>query len=241
MASEDIRELRVKVSAFKGTWTTDKGMSFFLITMIVVIFVVFPLSGVSVSARLLADVAFTVMIISGALAVRRNRVLTGLLILLAISILLFHWRAHFAQDFHPRVFASLVMAQFGCIVVVMLVEVFRPGQVTFHRVQGAVAAYLSIGLTWAYAYYLASQISPGAVQFNTEMAANEIPVERYVYFSFMTLTTVGYGDAIPVHPLTRTLAISEALLGQLYPAILIAGVLGLALAARAQGTTADKH
>lgn len=103
------------------------------------------------------------------------------------------------------------------------------------------AAYLSIGITWAYAYYLASLISRGAVQFNTQMAADEIPVERYVYFSFMTLTTVGYGDAVPVHPLTRTLAIFEALLGQLYPAVLIATVLGLALAARTQGKPADKN
>ena len=55
---------------------------------------------------------------------------------------------------------------------------------------------------------------------------------RYVYFSFTTLTTLGYGDVIPILPVARTLAISEALIGQLYPSILIAFLLGMALQAR---------
>jgi hypothetical protein len=52
---------------------------------------------------------------------------------------------------------------------------------------------------------------------------------RYVYFSFTTLTTLGYGDIVPLHPIARTLAVCEALIGQLYPAVLIAGLLGMAL------------
>jgi voltage-gated potassium channel Kch len=61
---------------------------------------------------------------------------------------------------------------------------------------------------------------------------HEIPVARYIYFSFTTLTTVGYGDAVPMDPVARSLAMAEALTGQLYPAVLIAGVLGVALQAR---------
>ena len=50
----------------------------------------------------------------------------------------------------------------------------------------------------------------------------------FVYFSFVTLTTVGYGDVTPVHPLARSLAVAEALTGQLYPAILLARLVSLA-------------
>ena len=55
---------------------------------------------------------------------------------------------------------------------------------------------------------------------------------RLLYFSFATLTTLSYGDAYPVHRVARSLAIAEALIGQLYPAILIATLVGMALQAR---------
>jgi hypothetical protein len=234
MENERIRNLRITIPFFEGTWTSDKGMSLFLIVLLLVIFVVFPLAGMGHFRGFFADLAFSAMLISGALANHRNRALTVVIILLTIAVLLIHWLTHYALESpRPVLDASFVLGLFGCFVVIMLLEVFRPGAITLHRVQGAVAAYLSIGITWGYAYYIASLLSPGAVQFTARSQPYEIPVARYVYFSFMTLTTVGYGDAVPVHPLARTLAVSEALIGQLYPAVLIAGVLGLALQTRA--------
>ena len=55
-----------------------------------------------------------------------------------------------------------------------------------------------------------------------------------IYFSFTTLTTVGYGDVHPVRRAARSLAVAEALIGQLYVAILIAGLVGMALQARTE-------
>jgi hypothetical protein len=233
MESERMNQPRLKIPFFEGTWTSDKGMTLFLAILIVVIFVVFPLAGMGIFERFLVDIGFSAMLISGALANRQNRALTGVVIVLTVGVIAIHWLSLYVTGTpHPLLDASFVMGLFGCFVVIMLMEVFRPGAVTLHRVQGAIAGYLSIGITWGYGYYLASLLSPGAVRFDSPPAALDIPVARYVYFSFMTLTTVGYGDIVPVHPLARTLAVSEALIGQLYPAVLIAGVLGLALQAR---------
>jgi hypothetical protein len=235
MESERIKQLEVKIPFFQASWTSDKGMSLFLVILIVVIFVVFPLAGMGVFEGFMVDILFSAMLISGALANRRNRALTTVVILLTIGVLAVHWLSFYASGpSHPLLDASFVLGLFGCFVVIMLTEVFRPGAITINRVQGAVAAYLSVGITWGYAYYLASLLSPGAVYFSTPRAATEIPVARYIYFSFMTLTTVGYGDVLPVHPMTRALAVSEALIGQLYPSILIAGVLGMMLQSRVQ-------
>jgi voltage-gated potassium channel Kch len=128
--------------------------------------------------------------------------------------------------------AVLIMLLFCCFVVVLMLQVFHSGQITLHRILGAVAAYLSIGIAWGYAYFAASLRNPDAVQFAQTPNLHEIPAARYVYFSFVTLTTLGYGDALPMDPLARSLAVAEALTGQLYPAVLIAGVLGLALQSR---------
>jgi hypothetical protein len=229
-------ELRLKVPFLEGSWTSDKGMSLFLVILIVVIFVVFPLAGMGVLERFLVDIGFSALLISGALANRQNRVLTGMVIVLTIAVVTIHWISLYVSGKqHPLLDASFVMGLFGCFVVIMLMEVFRPGAITLHRVQGAVAGYLSFGITWGYAYYMTNLLSPGAVRFATPPTTTDVPVARYIYFSFMTLTTVGYGDVLPVHPLARTLAVSEALIGQLYPAVLIAGVLGLALQARVRG------
>ena len=233
MGNERSNHPKLNIPFLQGTWTTDKGMTLFLVILLVVVFVLFPLASLGVLPQLLVEIGFSAMLISGALANRHNRVLTIVIIILTIGVLAIHWLTQYASGKpHPVLDASFILGLFGCFVVIMLIETFRPGAITLHRVRGAIAGYLSIGITWGYAYYLVSLLSPGAVRFNSPLQPYEIPVARYIYFSFMTLTTVGYGDVVPLHPLARTIAVSEALIGQLYPAVLIAGVLGLALQSR---------
>jgi hypothetical protein len=99
---------------------------------------------------------------------------------------------------------------------------------------GGIAAYLLIGVTWAFGYKLLMEIIPNAIHFQTPLGAGVATGEpgRLIYFSFETLTTVSYGDAYPVHRIARSLTTTEALIGQLYPAILIATLVGMALQAR---------
>jgi hypothetical protein len=214
-------------------WTEDRGMSFFLGALVAVIFVALPLAGAGLVARSLADISFSMMLISGALATHRNVLLTWIIITLTIAGLVVHWMGLYISSFqHPALDAVFMMLLFGCFVVVLMLQVFRSGQITLHRILGAVAAYLSIGIAWGYAYFAASIRNPAAVRFAYAESVHEIPAARYVYFSFVTLATLGYGDAVPTDPLARSLAVAEALTGQLYPALLIAGLLGLVLQSR---------
>jgi ion channel len=173
------------------------------------------------------------LLVSGAVSTRRSVVLTWIIIVLTVAGLVVHWVGVYIPSFqYPVLDAVLIMLLFGCFVVVLMFQVFRSGQITLHRILGAVAAYLSIGVAWGYAYFAASLSNPAALQFTHGPNPHEIPAARYVYFSFVTLTTLGYGDAVPMDPLARSLAVTEALTGQLYPAVLIAGVLGMALQSR---------
>src|ERR1700690_568634 len=145
----DMNEPRLKIPFLEGTWTSDKGMSLFLVILIVVIFVVFPLAGMGVFERFLVDIGFSALLISGALANRENRALTAVVIVLTIGVVTIHWVSLYVSGKqHPLLDASFVMGLFACFVVIMLMEVFRPGAITLHRVQGAVAGYLSFGITW---------------------------------------------------------------------------------------------
>jgi hypothetical protein len=121
-----------------------------------------------------------------------------------------------------------------------LKRTLRPGRVTEYRVIGGIAGYLLIGFTWTFAYQSLVQQVPGAIHFEPSMGA---PLSRQpshlIYFSFMTLTTVGYGDVRPVHPAARSLAVVEALVGQLYLAVLIASLIGMALQASPRAEDAE--
>jgi hypothetical protein len=110
---------------------------------------------------------------------------------------------------------------------------------------GGIAAYLMIGVTWAFGYKLLMEKIPGSIHFQTPLAAGAPTGEpsRLIYFSFEILTTVSFGDAYPVHRIARSLTTAEALIGQLYPAILIATLVGMALQTRlnsAPSETGDK-
>jgi hypothetical protein len=106
-------------------------------------------------------------------------------------------------------------------------RVFAPGRMNAYRVIGAVALYLNVALLFTGLYRLVAELSPGAfsglpVKFDRAKSLGEI-----MYFSMTTLTTVGYGDIAPVHPAARSLANLEGVLGQLYPAIVLARIVTL--------------
>ncbi len=103
-----------------------------------------------------------------------------------------------------------------------------PGQVTVHRVLGPIALYLKIGLMFAAIYRSIWYLIPNSLT-NTPGGPAWQAYGTMLYFSFVTLTSTGYGDVTPVHPLVRTLANVEAIIGQLYPATLLARLITLGL------------
>jgi len=106
--------------------------------------------------------------------------------------------------------------------------VFGRGRVTYHRIIGAVLLYLQIAVCFATLFaFVGLSISDAfrglAFEDNAALAS------ELFYLSFATLTTTGYGDLVPLHPLARSLCNFEAVVGQLYPATLLARLVTLEL------------
>ncbi len=114
------------------------------------------------------------------------------------------------------------------LIFVIAGAVFAPGRITFHRVNGAVLLYLTIGLTFVGLYTLVGLVSPHAFA-GLEVSHDKGLASSVIYFSFVTLTSVGYGDIVPVHPVARALANLEGIVGQLFPATLLARMVTLEL------------
>ncbi|PIU53211.1 MAG: hypothetical protein COS90_07390, partial [Deltaproteobacteria bacterium CG07_land_8_20_14_0_80_60_11] len=107
----------------------------------------------------------------------------------------------------------------------------RDGPVTAHRIRGAVLIYLLLGVMWAFAYQVVALTIPQAFRLPAGLIAGDPDGLRreLTYFSVVTLTTTGYGDITAVHPVARTLVMLEILVGQLYPAIVLAWLVSLAI------------
>jgi hypothetical protein len=128
-------------------------------------------------------------------------------------------------DSYLDAFAWLIASVTLTIVVTR--AVFGPGKVTVHRIIGGVLIYLTLGLTFVALFGILALSVPDAFKGIDAPKGQFAVAGNLIYFSFVTLTTIGYGDIVPVHPYVRGLANLEAVIGQLYPATLLARLVTL--------------
>ncbi|UCE89014.1 MAG: two pore domain potassium channel family protein [Pseudomonadota bacterium] len=105
-------------------------------------------------------------------------------------------------------------------------QVLFTGPIDRNKILGAICIYLLLGLIWAVLYAMIALFTPTAFNGPAALPLYEI-FPDYVYFSFVSLTTLGFGDITPVAPVTRFLVYAEALVGQFYLAILVASLVGV--------------
>jgi hypothetical protein len=121
----------------------------------------------------------------------------------------------------------IMLAVFALLIGMVLVKVFEGGSITIHRVIGSILAYMLIGNVWAQVFQFLYIHVPGSLQIPESLSPSGVAHSVFLYFSYTTLTTTGYGDILPVHSIARTLVIIEQLIGVLYPVVLIGRLVSL--------------
>ena len=205
----------------------DRILTFLTLLVVVHLFIFAPLESQALHIQPIG-VVFVVLLSVGLLILSRSLVpvvaIVAVVGLLAVAVVLRLRGGHVALDVSLQATAWLLIA----LVIIWTVAraVFGPGRITYHRIVGAILLYLTIGLVFVALYTLVGAHSPNAFTGLTVTAHVSLPSDL-VYFSFTTLTTLGYGDIMPVHPIARSLTNIEAILGQLYPATLLARLVSL--------------
>jgi hypothetical protein len=175
------------------------------------------------------SVLFSLVLLAAVLAVADRKRVLVIAIVLAIPAIGGRWINHFRPDLvPPAVFlvAGLVLIIF--VVAHLLLFILRAPVVTVEVLCASISAFLMLGLMWTMAYWLVDQLTPGgAFSFNTNAGSRSMNGFNAFYFSFVTLSTVGYGDITPVSKVARMLAAMEAMTGLLYVAVLIARLVSL--------------
>jgi len=210
-------------------WSEERSLTAFLILLIVEIFIIAPMNLAGRAISLLNNILFSMLLLVGLLTMTRQKALQSVLAMFVALAVATHWaRLVFGVSGLEILDSFLMLACTIGFLVIVLWQVYREGPVTIHRIQGAVAAYLLLSIIFAIAYSQVEYLHPGSFQMPSAQARFDGRLNQaFYYFSVVTLTTTGYGDVTAVSPLARSLVMMEALIGQLYPAILIARLVSL--------------
>ena len=208
----------------------DRVLTGLTLLIVLHLFVIVPLGAVhAVSVRPIS-IILVLLLIFGLLIVSRS-VVPAIGVVLALMLLSI---ALIVRGRGDNVALEVCFEATGWLLVglvtawVVARAVFGPGRITYHRVVGSILLYLAIGFMFVALYTLVSVLAPGSFTGLRAYDRVSLPPDL-VYFSFTTLTTVGYGEIVPLHPFARSLSNLEAILGQLYPATLLARMVSLEL------------
>jgi hypothetical protein len=211
----------------------DPMLTGLLVLLALEVFVVIPLARSQLADAPLFVVIWFLLIISAVLVAARHWVAIVSILLSSILTLI----ANVARIDEPSPLticlgsASTVVFM-AALIWVVWGGVFGPGQVTHHRIQGAVVLYLCVALSFAAIFEILLALNPAAITGATAHGSYLVLSRNLVYYSLTTLTSTGYGDIIPVLPLARSLSNLEAVVGQLFPATLLARIVTLEMQAR---------
>jgi len=187
---------------------------------------ILPLAQFATWGRFAARTIFSLIVISGVMATVRDR----RIILIATAIALGSFGVGWADIRRPNPYLHLFndldsVLFIGFLIVLIIRQTLRTGPITPRRVQGSVAVYLLLGFLWTVLYEIVELLRPGS--FSIEARTGGADLQQLGYFSLTTLTTLGFGDILPLSPLARSLTVLEALVGQLFPVILIARLVAM--------------
>ncbi len=212
-------------SAERRTWIHNSGMSVLLVALIAAVFAIPAFMPSGETRQLIAEFLMSLILISGVVAVAEHRkTALALAAISAIVLALGVFQLTAPATAVPELRDLIALGAFVVLAFAVGINVFASGHAIGDRVFGAVVLYLLLGLLWAVAYHVVNRIVPGSF---IGHPADAVDLSDWVYFSFVTLTTVGYGDITPAAQGARSLAMLEALTGQLYPAVIIARLVSL--------------
>lgn len=220
--------LPIDISPFKG------GFIFLLISL-VLLFVLFPFVPEEVIGVNFLDIFFSIILLSGVYAVSHRKSLFYLALFFAFTafgagVLIYFVKAPVILLIR---YISYILF-FFVVISAILSHLLRAKKVTADIIFGSICVYLLLGMIWAMGFSVIEIFQPGSFLSAMESIGtgsseffNRSSFRSLIYYSFVTLTTLGYGDIVPSTPPARMFSILESITGQLYIAILIARLVGL--------------
>ena len=207
-----------------------RGRHLALLISLLLLFLISPFVAAARYGTVVINTAGAIVLLSGIYAMSEQRrlfvvALIGSVAAIATNLLM----VVFQSEWIAIVWHGFALVLLGLFSVGILEDVLRHGRISADKIRGAICVYLLIGFAWAFGYGIIELMNPGSFSGLAEIDVNNHAgrMMQMQYFSFATLTTLGFGDILPRSSAARTLATLEAMTGQIYLAVLIARLVGL--------------
>lgn len=215
--------------------TREPGLSALLVIEATLLFIATPFAGLGWLPEFVLPAMFILFVLATLVVTSRSHAAAALVLVAVVASTV----GVILHVDYPSILTEWLSAggrllAIGALSVVIAKAVFGPGRVTLHRVQGAIVLYMNFALFFFILYQFIDVLVAGAFAGLPKTGSEHGSGAALLYFSFGTLTTAAYGDIKPLYPIARNLANLESMIGQLFPATLLARLVTLEIAHRRQ-------
>lgn len=182
------------------------------------------------SVNFALNLLISLVFLSGVYAVATHRFVVILTAISSVTMLLFLW-----QEYLPHFFNMAISGPIAAIIFTIMVigsiyhQIKKTTRISSHTIKGALTIYLLLGFGWAMIHHLLYTFDPASYTGITVTDPDGL-TNAFFYFSFVTLTTLGYGDISPALEIPRSFTIMEAIIGQIYLVVVVAWLVGMKVA-----------
>lgn len=208
-----------------------------LLLSLLFFFIITPLISDSIQDKVILITLFSIILVSSIYIIYHEKYLIYAAIAVACLTFVSSWISTFFQTNHYFLIFNYGISTifFFFITVMILSYVMRDKVITRATLYGAICGYLLIGFSWSFLYLIVSSFDHHAFNvYENTQASLFIELKDYIYYSFVCLSTLGFGDFIPRSDIARTLSWMEAITGQIYLTVWIARLVGLHVSQKGQ-------
>jgi voltage-gated potassium channel len=210
----------------------QKNRIIFLLVAILALIIGKPLLGGIFHYRYIPDSLLTIIFIAAIFAISRKR--KHIFIALGLAVPMFGgiWSYYWLKSIEIVVISEIFGALFVGFTISCLIKfIINEKEVTKEVIYAAVVVYLLLAITWAFAYHILAFFYQGSFSHSAGQSSDFYP---FLYFSYVTITTLGYGDVLPLNQQASSLAILEAVSGQMYLVVVVAWLVGMHVSRRSR-------
>jgi Ion channel len=221
-----------RMANLREEWS-DALLTALTVLVVIMLFIIAPLQASGLFLFQAFELVFAIVLVAGVFVLSGSRIaVVAMLASLVMATVGAIFRISAPSRLDINLFAGSWLIMGITLGWVVWRAVFAPdGRVTTHHIMGAVLLYLTIAVVFLALFTFVGSLVPHSFS-GLSLQDSPALASNLIYFSFVTLTTTGYGDVFPVHPLARSLCNLESVIGQLYPATLLARLVTLELTHR---------
>lgn len=206
-----------------------KSKYFYLLTLLILFFLINPFLADNRVSNIILFVVFSLIIFISLYVIENDKLLTYFTIIFALfSYSTYYYVIWIQPDKFTYIFHFVFTFLFmSSITYAIIYSVAEQKEISADTLFGAICGYLLIGLTWTYIYLLLASIDDSSFSIHLNHDGTRARIDHFIYYSFVTLTTTGYGDILALKSISRTFSWLEAIIGQVYLAVWISQLVGL--------------